>query len=87
MKHTRTITIPAPNREETVRVTCDACGNEIEDPGDYKVRDIVISIARGDRYPECGSVVRQEFDCCYSCFVNCIATQFREGPREVDCGY
>lgn len=87
MKHTETIHVPASTYERVVKTTCDLCGKDCDPTRNFAVDDVTISRKVGDAFPECGSVMQYDFDCCGACFVARIAPLFPCKAREKDCGY
>lgn len=67
MKYKKTIQIPATTREIIEAVSCDLCGNKIENRG-YETDAVVVTHRSGVNYPDSGWGEETELDVCGKCF-------------------
>lgn len=67
MKHMKKVEIAATTRDETDFVTCDLCGECIEEAG-YNIDEIEVRHRTGKSYPESGAGKETYVDMCGKCF-------------------
>ena len=67
MKHTKVIEIPATTQEVVDFVTCDLCGQVIEEKL-YEVDEVTIKHTEGWSYPDGGYGTTYTLDMCGFCF-------------------
>lgn len=67
MKHKKTIVVPAYEKVQVVKVTCDLCGQVIQQKG-YDVDEVTVSRRTGYSCPESHSVTELTVDLCGKCF-------------------
>jgi hypothetical protein len=68
MIHKILIQVPATTREVIDSVTCEICGEKIENKDNIEVDEITIRRKKGEQYPECGFGEMTEVDMCGKCF-------------------
>ena len=78
MRTTRKVNVPAATRTVTDKITCDLCGNEMDENGhidedgrydEYTIEAVTVSYETGTCYPEDGHNTETElFDICPTCY-------------------
>ena len=67
MRHMRTVAVPATDRKETVKITCDLCGQDVVKKCG-NADEVIIEHRCGSAYPEGGSGETVSVDMCVTCF-------------------
>lgn len=67
MKHMKTVSVAAHEKQVEDRVTCDLCGAEIREKL-YSAEEVTVCHRTGDSYPEGGSGTEVDVDMCGPCF-------------------